>query len=204
MESIEFDKELLKTGKYIAGIDEVGRGCLFGDVVSACVIMPLNDPIEGIKDSKKISEKKREIYYNLILDKAIAIGIGQVCSKDIDEINIRQATRMAMKEAILNLKNYNRSPMIADLYLIDAETVDLDINQKSIIHGDNISYSIACASIIAKVFRDKLCLEWDKKYPQYGLAKNKGYGTKSHREAILKYGASNLHRQSFLRKIIKI
>ena len=204
MESIEFDKELLKTGKYIAGIDEVGRGCLFGDVVSACVIMPLNDPIEGIKDSKKISEKKREIYYNLILDKAIAIGIGQMSSKKIDEINIRQATRMAMKEAILNLKNSNKIHIVADLYLIDAETVDLDINQKSIIHGDNISYSIACASIVAKVFRDRLCLEWDKKYPQYGLAKNKGYGTKSHREAILKYGASNLHRQSFLRKIIKI
>lgn len=202
MNNFIFDKEFAKDKYIIAGIDEVGRGCLFGDVVSACVIMPLDKPIEGIKDSKKLSEKKRKALYTEILNNAIAIGIGRVDAKTIDEINIKQASRLAMKRAVENTKSKDMKLTKADLYLIDAENIDLDIKQESIVHGDDTSYSIACASIVAKVYRDKLCLDWEQKYPGYYISKNKGYGTKAHRDAILMNGATLLHRNSFLKKIL--
>lgn len=203
MNLIDFDLQYInKNFRLLGGIDEVGRGCLFGDVVSACVIMPLDDPIEGVKDSKKLSEKRREVLYEEIMQKAIGVGIGRKDRNTIDKINIRQATRLAMKDAIRNLENKNGKSISADLYLVDAENIDLPVEQKSIIHGDDQSYSIACASIVAKVYRDHLCLDWDKKFPGYDLAKNKGYGTKAHRQAILDKGVTELHRKSFLKKIL--
>lgn len=182
----------------IAGIDEVGRGCLFGDVVAAAVIMPKDLILEEVQDSKKLTEKKREALYETIHKEAIAIGIGYVDAATIDELNIKQAARLAMKKAVENL---DVSP---DYLLIDAERVDLPIPQMSIIKGDANSHSIACASIIAKVTRDRLCLEWDKQYPEYGLAKHKGYATKQHRENLLMYGATPLHRKSFLNNIFTV
>lgn len=203
MNNFIFDKNELGDYKLIAGVDEVGRGCLFGDVVAACVIMPLDNPITGVKDSKKLSEKKREQLFDLIIENSLAYGIASVDAKKIDTINIKQASRLAMKKAIISTINKEKDLVRADLYLIDAESVDLGINQKSIIHGDDLSYSIACASIIAKVFRDRMCKEWDAIYPNYFLAKNKGYGTKAHRDAILKNGITPLHRKSFLKKIME-
>ena len=197
-------KEYREKGyKKIACIDEVGRGCLSGDVVACAIIMDMENPIDGINDSKKISDKKRREYYDLILDNSLAIGIGQVDNKIIDKINIKEATKLAMKEAVLNLKDKDGNKVEADFLLIDAENIDLDIDQESLIKGDEKSYGIACASIIAKVYRDNICIEQDKKYPGYGLAKNKGYGTKQHREAILELGVTDIHRRSFLKNILK-
>ena len=188
----------------IACIDEVGRGCLAGDVVSAAVIMPIDSVIEGIKDSKKLSEKKRELLYERIKEEALAIGIGRVSSKKIDEINIRQATLLAMKIAVTNMKDKNGNIIRPDFILIDAESLDLGIPEKSLIKGDETCYGISAASIVAKVYRDNLCkVEWEKEYPVYNFKQHKGYGTKEHRENILKYGPCKIHRQSFLKKIIK-
>ncbi|MCD1147083.1 ribonuclease HII [Peptoniphilus sp. KCTC 25270] len=203
MNSLNHDLELLEgTEGLLAGIDEVGRGCLFGEVVTACVIMPLDDPIEGIRDSKKLSPKKREKLYDEILEKALAVGIGRVDVETIEEINIRQATRLAMKIAIENCRENLGEVDVPVTYLIDAESVDLDVRQISIKHGDDLSYSIGCASIVAKVFRDRLCVEWDEKYPGYDIWKNKGYGTQFHREALRNLGPTPLHRMSFLGKIL--
>lgn len=203
MNSLNHDLELLEgTEGLLAGIDEVGRGCLFGEVVTACVIMPLDDPIEGIRDSKKLSPKKREKLYDEILEKALAVGIGRVDVETIEEINIRQATRLAMKIAIENCRENLGEVDVLVTYLIDAESVDLDVRQISIKHGDDLSYSIGCASIVAKVFRDRLCVEWDEKYPGYDIWKNKGYGTQFHREALRNLGPTPLHRMSFLGKIL--
>ncbi len=186
----------------IAGIDEVGRGCLCGDVVACAIIMPRDSNIEGITDSKKISEKKREKLYDLILKEALAVGIGQVGPGIIDDINIKQATRLAMKNAVLNLHDRKGNKVRADLLLIDAENIDLNLEQVSLIKGDSLSYSISCASIVAKVYRDRLCLDWDRDYPGYNIKKHKGYGTKAHREALLELGPSAIHRKSFLKKIL--
>lgn len=174
----------------------MGRGCLFGDVVAAAVILPQGCVIEGVNDSKQLTEKQREALLPEIEEAALAIGLGRVDAGTIDQINIRQAARLAMKQAVEAL-----DPAPGHL-LIDAETVDLPLPQTSIIHGDALSLSIAAASIVAKVARDRLCLEWDMMYPEYGIAAHKGYATKLHRERLLMYGPSPMHRRSFLRKLL--
>jgi ribonuclease HII len=181
---------------FIAGVDEVGRGCLFGDVVAAAVIMPVGLHLEGVKDSKMLREKQREVLYELILSNALAVGIARVDAQTIDRINIREASRLAMKQAVLALQ------VTPDELLIDAESIQLPIKQQSIIHGDALSQSIAAASIVAKVTRDRLCLEWDSQYPEYGLRKHKGYATKVHREQLLIYGATSMHRKTFIKKLL--
>lgn len=201
---LEFENELYdQSFSLIAGIDEVGRGCLLGDVVACAIIMPKGIIIDEVKDSKKLSEKKRNYLYDLILDQALAVGIGQVDPKTIDNINIKMSSRLAMKKAVENLEYKNGNKVLPDYLLIDAESIDLDIPQKSIIKGDDLSHTIACASIVAKVYRDRLCLEWDKDYPGYNVKKHKGYGTKEHRENILSLGPSPIHRMTFLKNIIK-
>ena len=205
-EEVYTQKEL----KAIAGIDEAGRGPLAGPVVVACCIMPRDSMIEGVNDSKKIAEKKREKLYELITKEAIGYGIGVISQTEIDEINILQATKKGLTEAIKNLEeNLKKKPELEmtkpDAILVDALTkIDTDgIPYKSIIHGDAISYSIACASIIAKVTRDKMMREWDEIYPQYGFAKHKGYGTAMHIKAIQEYGLCPLHRRSFTKNFIE-
>lgn len=188
----KYEKELYDKGcKYIGGVDEVGRGPLIGSVVAACVILPFDFALEGLTDSKKLSEKKRNEFYKVIWDKAIAIGIGIVDEKVIDEVNIYEATKIAMKKAICDT---NIKP---DHVLIDAMPLDIDVPTTSIIKGDAKSISIAAASVIAKVTRDRMMYELDKIYPMYDLANNKGYGTKKHIEAIKKYGITKYHRLSF-------
>lgn len=202
MTDLHFDLEKLNEGyDYIAGIDEVGRGCLFGDVVAACVIMPLDEAIAGVTDSKKLSPKKRALIEASIKERAIFYTFARKSPEVIDAVNIKQATRLAMKEAAQEA--LEKFPDKRILFLIDAETMDLDCFQASIIHGDDLSYSIACASILAKEFRDRLCIEWGKVYPGYGIEKHKGYGTKQHRDAILALGPTPGHRRSFLGKILK-
>lgn len=187
----------------IAYIDEVGRGSLAGDVLACAIIMPREAPIPGIKDSKKLSSRKREDLYERILLKSKAWGIGRVGPSTIDNINIKESTRLAMKLAVENLKDRDGNKVVPDFLLIDAETIDLDIMQRSIIKGDEKSYGIACASIVAKVYRDRLCIDWDKEFPGYNFKQHKGYGTREHREYIRLLGPSSIHRNSFLRKILK-
>lgn len=188
----KYEKELYDKGcKYIGGVDEVGRGPLIGSVVAACVILPFDFALDGLTDSKKLSEKKRDEFYKIIWDKAIAIGIGIVDEKVIDEVNIYEATKIAMKKAISD------TDIKPDHVLIDAMPLDIDVPTTSIIKGDAKSISIAAASVIAKVTRDKMMYELDKIYPMYDLANNKGYGTKKHIEAIKKYGITKYHRLSF-------
>lgn len=197
------EKKLHSEGyKLIACIDEVGRGSLAGDVLACAVIMPENKIIHKVNDSKKLSPKKREELYEKIIEEAIAIGIGRVKPSTIDEINIKESTRLAMKEAVLNLKDKNNNPITPDYLLIDAENIAIEIPQMSIIKGDEKSYGIACASIVAKVYRDRLCEGWEQQYKGYKIEKNKGYGTKEHREAIKKIGPSPIHRISFLKNIL--
>ena len=188
----EYENELYSKGiNYIAGIDEVGRGPLVGPVVTAAVILPKDFYDERINDSKKLTEKKRELLYDVIMENAISVGIGMSSEKVIDKINILEATKKAMLEAINNL---NVKP---EYLLIDAVKLDADIPQLSIIKGDAKSESIAAASIIAKVTRDRMMIELDKKHPEYDFKHNKGYGTKKHIEAIYKYGVLDSHRKSF-------
>lgn len=188
----KYENELYDKGcKYIGGVDEVGRGPLIGSVVAACVVLPSDFVLPGLTDSKKLSEKKREEYYKVICDKAISIGIGIVDEKVIDRVNIYEATKMAMKEAISKIS------VKLDHVLIDAMPLDIEIPTTSIIKGDAKSISIAAASVIAKVTRDKMMYDLDKVYPMYDLAHNKGYGTKKHIEAIRKYGITRYHRLSF-------
>lgn len=191
---LKYENELYENGiNYIAGIDEVGRGPLVGPVVTACVILPKGYFHPDIKDSKKLSEKKREELYDIIMRDALAVGIGEVSAFKIDEINILQATKEAMK---LAFNECNKKHKIEHV-LIDAVKLDLEIPSTSIIKGDANSESIAAASIIAKVTRDRMMDELDKKYPMYEFKKNKGYGTKKHIEAIEKYGVIDEHRKSF-------
>ena len=188
----EYENELYDKGiKYIAGVDEVGRGPLVGPVVTAAVILPKDFYDERINDSKKLTEKKRELLYDVIMKNAISVGIGISSEKIIDEINILEATKRAMKEAINNL---NVKP---EHLLIDAVKLDLDIPQTSIIKGDAKSESIAAASIVAKVIRDRMMYELDAKYPMYDFKNNKGYGTKKHITAIREYGIIDEHRKTF-------
>lgn len=177
----------------ICGIDEAGRGPLAGPVVVASVIMPADSMIEGVNDSKKISEKKREKLYDQILEEAISYGVGIIGQDEIDEINILNATK---KGLTMSLKELTVKP---DLIIVDALThIDtMGIPYESIIKGDAKCYSISAASIIAKVTRDRIMREWDKIYPEYGFEKHKGYGTSAHIEAIKKYGLCPIHRKSF-------
>lgn len=195
--------------KAIAGIDEAGRGPLAGPVVVACALMPRDSMIEGVNDSKKIAEKKREKLYDLITEEAISYGIGIVGQKEIDEINILQATKKGLTLAIKDMEEkLKEKPELEiskpDAILVDALTkIDTDgIPYKSIIHGDAISYSIACSSIIAKVTRDRIMRQWDEVYPQYGFAKHKGYGTATHIAAIKEYGLCPLHRITFTKNFV--
>ena len=184
--------------EYVCGIDEAGRGPLAGPVVVAAVIMPKDSMIEGVNDSKKVSEKKREKLYDLITEEAIAYGVGIVDEKEIDKINILNATKAGLTEAVKSLK---QKP---DVILVDALTnIDTEgIQYRSIIKGDAKSYNIAAASIIAKVTRDRIMREWDKIYPQYGFEKHKGYGTAAHIAAIKENGLCPLHRLSFVKNIV--
>ncbi len=188
----EFETELYNNGiNYIAGIDEVGRGPLVGPVVAAAVILPKDFYDERINDSKKLTEKKRELLYDVIMENAISVGIGISSEDVIDEINILNATKKAMIEAVNNLS------IRPEHLLIDAVKLDIDIPQTSIIKGDAKSESIAAASIIAKVTRDRMMVELDKLHPEYDFKHNKGYGTKKHIEAIRKYGIIKEHRKTF-------
>ena len=188
----KYENELYEQGAlYIGGVDEVGRGPLIGSVVAACVVLPRDFVLEGLTDSKKLSEKKRDMFYQVIKENAIAIGIGIVDEKEIDKINIYEATKVAMKKAISDIK------INLDHVLIDAMPLDIDIPTTSIIKGDAKSISIAAASVIAKVTRDKMMYDLALKYPMYDLEHNKGYGTKKHIDGIKKYGICKYHRLSF-------
>lgn len=195
----EIDKEFFDIGlKYVCGIDEAGRGPLAGPVVVASVILPENSMIEGINDSKKVSESKREKLYDIILQEAISYGIGIIYQDEIDEINILQATKKGLHEAVMKME------IKPNVILVDALTgIDtIGIPYKSIIKGDAKSYSIGAASIIAKVTRDRIMREWDKVYPEYGFAGHKGYGTAKHIEAIKKYGLTPIHRKTFCKNFV--
>lgn len=192
-EMSKYEKEAFMKGyRYVAGIDEAGRGPLAGPVVASCVMLPEGCIIEGLNDSKKVSPAKRQKLYDIILEMAVSVGIGIVDEKYIDELNILNATKLAMKDAIEQIKPE------PDMLLIDAVKLnDIDIPQAAIIKGDALSVSIAAASIIAKVTRDRLIDEADNVYPVYGFKNHKGYGTPEHINAIKKYGICPIHRISF-------
>lgn len=193
----DYDRQFLsKDIRFIAGIDEVGRGPLAGPVVTACVIMPYDEMIAGVFDSKRVSKKNRERLYDEIISKTISYSITLKDQDAIDEINILEATKLSMKESFNGL---NVKP---DLLLIDAVKLNVCAREKSIIKGDATSYAIACASILAKVYRDRLMQESAKIYPEYDFENNVGYGTKKHIEAIKTHGATPMHRLSFLKNII--
>ena len=195
---MKYENELLAKGyKYICGVDEVGRGPLAGPVCVCAVIMPLDNLIQGVNDSKKVSKAKREKLFVEIKEKAIAYKCILKDNKRIDEINILNATKEAMKEAILSLD------VKPDIVLIDAVKLDIPYESMPIIHGDAISYSIGAASILAKVTRDTLMEEYAKQYPQYDFEHNMGYGTKKHIEALKEYGPTPIHRQTFIQNFIK-
>jgi ribonuclease HII len=192
MNLYEYEEELYKNGcKYIAGVDEVGRGPLVGPVVSACVILPFGFAPDGLNDSKKLTEKQRDKFFDIIKDNAVAIGIGVVSPEEIDRINIYEASKESMMMAI---KDCNHK---IDHVLIDAMKLKLEVPSTSIIKGDSKSISIAAASVIAKVTRDRMMYELDKKYPMYGYGKHKGYPTKKHIEAINKYGLIEGYRKTY-------
>lgn len=189
-----YEDDLVKNNiSFIAGVDEVGRGPIIGPVVSACVVLPENYYLEGITDSKKLSKKKREYFYEIIMHDALAIGIGIIGEDIIDKVNILEATKLSMLKAI---EECSKKINIEHI-LIDAVNLDIKIPHTSIIKGDLNSISIASASIIAKVTRDRMMEELDEEYPEFELSKNNGYPTKKHREAIEKYGITKYHRKSF-------
>jgi ribonuclease HII len=188
----QFEREGWKSGyTLIAGVDEVGRGSLFGPVVAVAVILNPADRIRGIQDSKQLTAQQREKLAGRIRQRALAWGLGSVDASEIDRINIYQASRLAMQQAVLQLS------LAPDLLLIDAMRLDLTIPQVSIVKGDTLSVSIAAASILAKVERDSWMREFDQQFPQYQLARNKGYATPTHRAKLLEYGPSPLHRLSY-------
>ncbi|MBQ3596910.1 MAG: ribonuclease HII [Clostridia bacterium] len=194
MDKLEFEKKHIANGlKYVAGVDEVGRGPLAGPVVCCAVIMPMDDIIEGIDDSKKLSEKKRELLYDVIRQKAISYCIKEISPQEIDEINILQAVKKCMTQAV------NGLDVKPDITLVDGVDTNLQINAEYITKGDQKSYTIGCASILAKVYRDRLMCEYAKEYPDYGLEKHKGYGTKTHIEKIKEIGPCKLHRKTFIK-----
>lgn len=192
------DSELCSMeGVILAGMDEVGRGPLAGPVVAGCVVMPLQPLLSYINDSKKVSEKRRELLYPQIIETALDYATAWVGSEVIDEINILEATRVAFEQAFSKMKL-----PITDVMIDALSGLKLPAKQHIVIHGDALSYSIATASILAKVERDRYMVEQDKLYPQYGFAKNKGYGTKEHILAIRKYGACPIHRKTFIKNFI--
>lgn len=195
VDKLKFEREEEQKGHFlIAGMDEVGRGPLAGPVCVACVVMPLDDIIEGIDDSKKVSEKKRKLLFEQIKEKAIAYSIEMVDEQTIDQINILQATKLCMKKAVENLG------LKPDVVLVDAiSSLDIDVPIRGIVKGDALSYSIGCASILAKVTRDEYMVKLAEEYPEYGFEKHKGYGTKVHIEALKEYGPCVYHRLSFLK-----
>jgi len=197
MSLFEFDKEFKKEGyNIICGVDEAGRGPLAGPVYACAIIMKEDFIIPEVNDSKKLTEKKREALYDIILENALDWSVASVSEKEIDEINILNATMKAMDMAILGLK------VVPDLALIDGnQNRGIKQNNKTIIKGDSKSYNIAAASIIAKVTRDRFIIKMDELYPQYGFKKHKGYGTKEHIENIRKYGSCEIHRRTFLKNI---
>lgn len=193
-DNYRYERKLKEEGiKLIAGVDEVGRGPLVGPVVAACVVLPDDYKLDGLTDSKKLSEKKRNYYYELINEQALGIGVGIISEKVIDEINIYEATKLAMKEAINNCLKQCKIEHI----LIDAMPLELDIPTTSIIKGDLKSITISAASVIAKVTRDKMLYDLDKKYPMYDFKNNVGYPTKKHLRAIDEYGIIPEHRKSY-------
>lgn len=196
----KYEEELYEKGiSYIGGVDEVGRGPLIGPVVTACVVLPRDFALEGLTDSKKLSEKKRNLFYSYIKEHAIACEVGMCSPLEIDTYNIYKATQIAMKRAIdLVQKKINLQHV-----LIDAMPLDLDIPSTSIIKGDAKSISIAAASVIAKVTRDEMMYKLDKKYPMYGFKNHKGYPTKAHLEAISKYGLIEGYRKSY-KPVLKV
>ncbi|MEG2083942.1 MAG: ribonuclease HII [Clostridia bacterium] len=194
---LQYENEYLAKGaKLIGGVDEVGRGPLAGPVVCACCVMPMDNIIEGVDDSKKLSEKKRNILSEKIKEIAIDYKIALLDEKVIDKINILNATKQCMVDAINGLK------VAPDIVLIDAVQIKANFPTFSIIKGDLNSYSIACASILAKVERDRMMVEYSKIYPEYGFEQNKGYGTKTHIEQIKKIGICEIHRHSFVKNFV--
>ena len=201
----EFDNGFTVGGSLVAaGTDEAGRGPLAGPVVAACVVLPEDFDVIGVDDSKKLSEKKREELFDKIQAKALAIGVGISDNITIDQINILQATKKAMKEAFLEAETRlkEKTGQSIDVLLADAVTLEeLDVHQEAIVKGDAKSLSIAAASIIAKVTRDRIMLEYHRQYPWYGFDRNKGYGTKAHYQGIGAYGITPIHRKTFLKNL---
>lgn len=195
MPDYSLEKEYLEKGyKCVCGIDEAGRGPLCGPVFAAACILPLDLEIEGLNDSKKLTEKKREKLFDVIKEKAIAYCIASASVEEIDELNILEADLLAMRRAIDGLS------VKSDFALIDGNiNRDFQIDSAAVIKGDATSMSIAAASILAKVARDRICIDLDREYPQYGIAKHKGYGTKAHMDALREYGPSPIHRKKFIR-----
>ena len=199
MPDFKYEKEVMAYGfQSVCGVDEAGRGPLAGPVCAAAVILPVDTVIEGLDDSKKLTEKKRELLYPVICEKAIAYAMAFASVEEIESINILEATFLAMKRAIADL------PVPADCAIIDGNRSprDVSIPCGALVKGDSLSLSVAAASILAKVTRDRLMLTYDKEYPQYQFAKHKGYGTKEHIEAIKTYGPCPIHRLSFLKNIL--
>lgn len=195
---LAYEREQQKSGaRYIVGIDEAGRGPLAGPVVVAGVIMPLDDVIDGVDDSKKLSEKKREQLYKIILSKAINVRVAVIDNEIIDKINILNATKQGMLQCIDGLAE-------ADAVLIDAVKLDAKVPTVSIVHGDALSYSIAAASIVAKVTRDRIMSELSAQYPQYNFAKHKGYGTSEHIKLLRQYGPCPIHRRTFIGHFVEL
>jgi len=194
MDKLSYERKHVEKGlKLVAGVDEVGRGPLAGPVVCCAVIMPLDDIIEGVDDSKKLSEKKREQLAGIIKEKAIAYSIREISPEEIDKINILEAVKKCMTEAV------NTLSVKPDITLVDGVDTHLPINAEYVIKGDMNSYTIGCASIVAKVYRDNLMKEKAKEFPQYSFEKHKGYGTKIHIEKIKEIGPCKLHRKTFIK-----
>lgn len=202
----QYERQLRAGGaQHIGGVDEVGRGPLAGPVVTACVVLPENFSVLGVDDSKKLSEKKREELYDAILAEALACGIGMRDNNRIDEINILEATKEAMAEAVCKADEMLRQKTGSgiDHLLIDALTLKtVEIPQTGLVKGDAKSLSIAAASIMAKVTRDRMMVEFAEKYPHYAFESNKGYGTKAHYQGIAEYGITPIHRKTFLKNLI--
>ena len=194
MDNLEYERKHIKNGKVlVAGVDEVGRGPLAGPVVCCACIMPMDDIIEGVTDSKKLTEKKREKLAEIIKEKAIDYSICEISPKEIDEINILEAVKKCMVNAVLGLK------VTPDITLVDGVDTGLNIDAEYIIKGDQKSYTIGCASIIAKVYRDNLMVELSKEFGEYRFEKHKGYGTKYHIDKIKEIGPCKLHRKTFIK-----
>jgi len=195
MLEFHIEKELISAGyQSICGVDEAGRGPLCGPVVAAACILPIDCEIEGLNDSKKLSEKKRGLLFDVITEKAIAFSVAHASVEEINRLNILEATLLAMRRAIAGLN------VPADFALIDGNVGrDFPLPIRTVIHGDAISPSIAAASVLAKVTRDRMCVEMDAEYPEYGILRHKGYGTKAHMDALRKYGPTPIHRTQFIR-----